>query len=58
MPPLKKCQAEYLADTKQIGGDFRWQLATFDNPDDTKILFLFLNLDMVLSDSTQKISPI
>ena len=29
----KKCQAEYPADTKKIGGDFRRQPATFDNPD-------------------------
>ena len=29
---VKKCQAEWLADTNQVGGDFRRQLATFDNP--------------------------
>jgi len=32
MPSLKKCQAEKLADTNQVGGDFCWQPATFDNP--------------------------
>ena len=41
MPPLKKCQAEYLADTKQIGSDFHRQLAAFDNPDNTKIFRFF-----------------
>ena len=29
---VKKCQAEYLAITNQVGGDFQWQPATFDNP--------------------------
>ena len=32
MPSIKKCQAEQLADTNWVGGDFRWQPATFDNP--------------------------
>ena len=31
-PSVRKCQAEYPADTKQVGGDFRRQPATFDNP--------------------------
>ena len=32
MPSIKKCQAEKLVDTNQVGGDFRQQPATFDNP--------------------------
>ena len=28
----KKSRAEWLSDTNQIGGDFRRQSATFDNP--------------------------
>ena len=32
-PSVKKCQAVYPADTNQIGGDFRRQPATLDNPD-------------------------
>ena len=32
MPSLKKCQAEQLADTNQVGSDFRRQPDTFDNP--------------------------
>ena len=32
MPSVKKCQAKKLADTNQVGSDFRQQPATFDNP--------------------------
>ena len=32
MPSIKKCQAEKPVDTNQVGGDFRQQPATFDNP--------------------------
>ena len=32
MPSIKKCQAEKQVDTNQVGGDFRQQPATFDNP--------------------------
>jgi len=32
MPFVKKCQTEQPVDINQIGGDFRWQPATFDNP--------------------------
>ena len=31
MPYLKKCQAEKAASTNQVGGNFRWQAAAFDN---------------------------
>ena len=31
-PSIKKRQAEYPANTNQIGSDFHWQPATFDNP--------------------------
>ena len=32
MPSIKKCQAELPAIRNQVGGDFRQQPATFDNP--------------------------
>ena len=32
MPSIKKCQAEKPGDTNQVGGDFRQQPATVDNP--------------------------
>ena len=32
MPSVKKFQAEYQADTNQVGGNFCQQLAAFDNP--------------------------
>ena len=31
-PSIKKWQAEWLADTNQVGGDFCRQPSTFDNP--------------------------
>ena len=40
MPSVKKWQAEYPAVTNQVGGDFRQQLATVDNPDDGRKQFL------------------
>ena len=41
---VKKCQAEYLADTNQVGGNTHWQPATFDNPakgEQEKVPFTF-----------------
>ena len=32
MPSVKKCQAEQLAVTNQVSGNFHRQLATLDNP--------------------------
>ena len=42
-PSIKKCQAEKKADTNQVGTDFYWKPATFDNPDHNAHLYLSMN---------------
>ena len=43
MPSVKKCQAEQPVDTNQVGGDFRQQPATFDNPAVQIIILIYYN---------------
>ena len=46
MPSVKKCQADWLANTNEVGGDFCQQLASFHNPASDTSLFDILTLEM------------